>query len=702
MIARRALFIVSPLAVLGICYVASRRPTRLANPAPKASTITVAQRLDYTAPSDRHVATDGFVAIGAVLTNPFERSDDLALSGRVTLADSGQPVEGATVIVRTKYVPTETTTNAHGWFTVKVPAGDYPIEAKKGALVGAFPHTVQVTPDAVPEDLVIKLHPGHVIAGHVRSDRGRAIEGAALATLLEGERLPPTSPSVKQAESVHSTSDGSYRIEGLLPRRYDLHVSAPGFGAISSTIDVQHDVESIEFVLQTGATIGGHVTLDGNLIGGAVISVREVGADRFHRTATTTTSREGAFQLVDLHPGSFVVEATLEGKGSATETVKLTAGEQRNLSLVLTEGATVSGIVKSQDGAPIGRAEVECQSQRVTTSSDGTFKFVGVAPGYYLLRAEAPEGSPLAGRRALGGGDIVANQHIVGEELVIAAGGHSIQGKVLAPDGMPAWGAKVEAYHEHASSGIRSATTKEDGRFEITDLAAGTASLVASKPGLMAGVLEGVVVDSSDVTVRLREPGSLSGNVVDGAGTPVERFRISAAHDRRDHFSFVWDTDREHSIHDAGGAFHIGGLAGGIFRVVVETSDGRVGALDEVQLADGQDRGGLRVVVAGAGSIGGHVVDHATGAPIPGARVSTAYGHTVTDDSGAFTVGGLAPGPIRVMVEADGYAEDLRFFRIAAAGRAIDIGTIHLLRANCSHSRLTTASTRRLETDAHS
>jgi S1-C subfamily serine protease len=89
----------------------------------------------------------------------------------------------------------------------------------------------------------------------------------------------------------------------------------------------------------------------------------------------------------------------------------------------------------------------------------------------------------------------------------------------------------------------------------------------------------------------------------------------------------------------------------------------------------------LRIVVGGAGTINGRVVDHATGAPIAGARIETAYGHTTSSESGAFTVAGLVPGSMRIMIEADGYARDLRSLQSVLGGGAVDVGSIHLLRS---------------------
>jgi len=99
-----------------------------------------------------------------------------------------------------------------------------------------------------------------------------------------------------------------------------------------------------------------------------------------------------------------------------------------------------------------------------------------------------------------------------------------------------------------------------------------------------------------------------------------------------------------------GGAFELTALLPGTYDLVVTTFDGRTGGLPLVTLAEGQERRGLRLSLAGDLTLVGRLVDLESRRPLAGARLEVSDGQTtveaVSDTGGRFRVERVPRGEI--------------------------------------------------------
>jgi hypothetical protein len=139
---------------------------------------------------------------------------------------------------------------------------------------------------------------------------------------------------------------------------------------------------------------------------------------------------------------------------------------------------------------------------------------------------------------------------------------------------------------------------------------------------------------------------------------------------------------------DAGGRFRLGGLYDGVFRIRVTNPDDAT----NVALLDARSGGDELLVVLDtdvtAGVVlAGRVRDALTGRPITdfevtpllpsGAGGLAGAARQVSDDQGSFRVVGLEPGPIRVDVQAKGYAPWTQALREHEPGQHwLDVGLV--------------------------
>ena len=353
--------------------------------------------------------------------------------------------------------------------------------------------------------------------------------------------------------------------------------------------------------------------------------------------------------------------------------VQVSRSSGRRVELRLSPGLELAGTVQSEDGGALPGATI-----RIAAADDdgfevppfaapswrsgrgGAFRAGGLRPGPHTVEASAEGHMPLV-LDDVQIRDDGANR--VELELIPAA---FVEGRVVDADGAPAAGVEVET----AYSGL-TAQTRDDGSFRIGPFEAARKPLLrARSPELGSTQWYRVAAPYRDFALRLGRH-VIRGRVVDAtSGGPVERFRVTVLLAGR---AEVVDNIKRHkrdstSIEAADGSFEIPVDADAHFIVV--DAPGRFPWSAPLVLGSGgeYDLGEILLLKPNR-SITGRVVDRLSGAPVADAWVSFsppaggphAFGplprtaSTKTDEDGAFLLGGLPAGAVRIAVSVRGY-----------------------------------------------
>ena len=231
-----------------------------------------------------------------------------------------------------------------GWSTIKIVAS-VPSGATSGPVV--------VTVNGVPSNSVSFTVGNGAIAGTVsQSGTGTSVAGAFVEALQANTTIA----------SATTASDGSYSIAGLASGKYDLRISATGFGTVvipANTVN-GNATTTVNASLAPPSTLSGKVTQTDGItpISGAAVTASQ-GASS---VGTATTDSFGNYSIPTLSPGAYSALASASGYGPQTQNnVNLTAGNTTTANFSLAGQSVITytydelgrlvGVVDSQSDA---------------------------------------------------------------------------------------------------------------------------------------------------------------------------------------------------------------------------------------------------------------------------------------------------------------------------------------------------------------
>ena len=314
------------------------------------------------------IALAATVAIAAqsAQTSP-SREGSAVISGRLVDALTGDPIEGGAIQLA---IPGSTTgrrqlTDDKGRFVFeRVPAGQYAVRGSKpgyfeGVAGGDLPRSgdpglVEVSDGQWASNVTIKLWPPAVITGTVLDEHGEPLVGVYVRTLVQGHVV---GRDVLGAGPATATDDrGVYRISDLSPGRYIVMVPSV-HAAVLEGAKARAEVPA--------PVSGGHYPV-------------------------TPPELETARRCYPAQLSGGTIDA------AAATSYALTSGMTQTVDLALTPSrcVTVSGHVTGVNPGglflrllPRGLEDTGAGSEAATTysSADGSFSFLGVPQGAYIL-----------------------------------------------------------------------------------------------------------------------------------------------------------------------------------------------------------------------------------------------------------------------------------------------------------------------------
>ena len=520
-----------------------------------------------------------------------------------------------------------------------------------------------------------KLEPA--LRGRVVCARGQALAGARIEARplspIEAGMLREQKPDDDTKAEIPETeggSDGRFELRGLIPGRdYRLVASLAGHATGSLTIPAfaaGREPREVEIVLSPGILgFGAVLDLDEQPIAGARVRLLAHRGESSpwempwsEASKVAIAGADGRFELLDLAAGRYVLAARADGYRELTVPGIEVAGRgvAFDLGSVLLEPDRPLAVkVTDPDGEPIADAVITWlrldrggtlkppadDEARGLTGNDGGLSVEGLPKNARLALEISREGYRT--RRL---SDVYAGADPL---VVILEPGVSVSGIVVDPTGLPVVDAVVELVRSATSVGRRSTGTDAEGRFELSGLAAGGATLAAgSEAGCSRPLeLELELGSVEDVRLELRVGATVSGRVIDARGLAVVGAVIEAepyrpgivAERRRCSTAGEWRTSEE-------GWFTVAGLEPGRHRFsaahpdfvpvaeVVRVVPG-AGAVIELELVERRLQEKLRLF--------GRILDPA-GAGVLGAAVTlvsprgTTAARAMSDGSGDFAM----------------------------------------------------------------
>ena len=407
-----------------------------------------------------------------------------------------------------------------------------------------------------------------VIGGHIVGSDRRGVPGARVTL------VPPRARPFRLTSPLESRSarDGSFEFRGLAPGTYQLFVSKagylpladqgfdanplppPSFELASGEIRDQINVELTRIGVMTGRVVDEY----GSPVMAARVQALRVRYEGGRRKLVAAdvpsrlTDDRGAFRLYGLHPGQYIVSASVgdvstedlpgyaptyfPGTTSASDArfVAVASGNDLvglDIQLARTPTARVSGRFLDESGQPGGGALSLTPSWRAGAAPaesvgarllpDGRFEFRNVAPGEYVIQASRGRSTPWT-EGQFGMLRVVVNGRDIDDLELRTSTGSAVNGRITFDARNRTRPPEMSAVEITAlpvdpdlspSVGWAAARIQSDGSFEMAGLSGPRRLVVTRVPtGWTLEEIRVVGVDATDRPIALgRAEQSLAG-----------------------------------------------------------------------------------------------------------------------------------------------------------------------------------------------
>ena len=378
---------------------------------------------------------------------PTQPEDLCAIEGQAVNALTGEPLKKAQITMNNLGGRTNTTpgavTDAGGRFVIEsIDPGRYNISAERNGFVrfqygahgpGRPGAPLTLSPGQHMRDLVFRLTPQGVIAGKIVDEDGEPVENAQIRAMRYGfvrGKRQMTAPGFASTDDL-----GEYRVFGLEPGKYYLSATYHPRNNMTVTQEQRSAADTSEgyaptyypgtndptaatmIQISAGAVLGGvdvtlrktrTVRIRGHVIyptGEALpqfVTVQLMPKEGGFWNSTsrgTVRRRDGAFELKDVVPGSYVLMAQWSGESMFRRTrqpIEVGSADLDNVSVVLSPALSLKGQVRVDGTAEVNLASIHVSlfpqgpmpigGGNAQAADDGTFTIENVNPDSYSVR----------------------------------------------------------------------------------------------------------------------------------------------------------------------------------------------------------------------------------------------------------------------------------------------------------------------------
>lgn len=570
-------------------------------------------------------------------------------------------------------------TLADGSYSISAEHDDY-TDAEKSVEIAGQPETIDfvLTPGAVIR--------GRVIARDTRQPVPRAMVDASIGGAQKGRE--------RRDSSAFTDDNGAFQLRGLSSGAVSISAAGRGYASSAPTVvevSIAETVDNVEVLVDRAYSITGRVVNQADPKQG--VPGVQVGAFSFagdgdgnRAAAPDPTDEHGAFEIVGVRPGTYMLFAGIEGMiPEIGQRVTVVDRDVTDVEIKLAAGVTLSGRVDPRAVATItlelagavGLANMfdafKVMLVRADSDATGTFQLRNAPAGAFRIVARTKDGTT-------GKLDLTVGTTDQSGLIVPISPRASIAGTVIDKRGSPVPGMKVTARSKNERSGpfnismssMRDGViTKSDGAFKLVGLEPGTYEVRADDPndftrfsGNAEGTDKPVEVELAEAAVRTGvtitvEPrdGVIRGVVLGADRKPAPDAWVTA---RRTYTAPRGDGDQDWSFElsasdpvltAADGRFSIERLRKGEYTLVVDGPRGSSRA-EKTGVKPGDT---VTITLAPLGTLA--IRATVGGAPVASYDLScdgpSDVRRQVTSADGSYKLERLAPGDYRCSASAD-------------------------------------------------
>lgn len=392
-------------------------------------------------------------------------------------------------------------------------------------------------------------------------ETGEPVSGATIMLLdEEGEA----------AYSASSWYDGKFSFLDAAPGEYDLVVEGYLPSPWGEVNVAAHQPTGLDIGVEIGDRLSGQVSnaQDGSSVPGAVISL--LSWDTWDVYAAASKS-DGSYTLTGLQAGTYQLSVSAKGfQTTVQSSLEIEDGDMNSLSIALTPGNTLGGVVTTPGRTPIANATVTARliskidssaARSAVTNDDGEYEIVGLQPGtYQVIAALDGYGAALQ--------EVEIKQTVSTTSLNLELNQEAIlSGAILDNDSrLPVENAMIWSQVADSSVAVSSG---QSGNYTLENLPPGTWTFVVEAEGYLRQETElTITAGMNDTDFHLRTGGQISGQVQNAsngnqpaAGIPLTLFTptgfpVTVISGQSGEFGFTGLDDGEHRLVIGDGALY--------------------------------------------------------------------------------------------------------------------------------------------------